>query len=713
MLIDLNKINKKVITFSKGIYHNKSLQNLFNNNLVYKPKIILPKSIVIGWGEKENTQNAKKLAKRKNFHYLSIEDGFIRSVGLGVQGAPSCSFVADKLGIYYDTRHPSTLENILQSYDFQQNKDLIDNAKQAIALIKKYKISKYNLYPDIKPERIKSTKKHKVLIIGQTANDLSLKYGHGDNFSTEEIFEAVKLENPNSDIYVKVHPDVLEGEKESDIDLSKCNKKFKIISDLINPISLLNKFDKVYTKTSQMGFEALLLRKKVVCFGLPFYAGWGLTDDRVHCARRTRRLTVEELFAGAYILYSHYYNPYTNRKSDIVDIIYAIKRHSAISINNSCKSYFFNFDHWKHHFIRQYMNSYTSTKIHFCHDLNDARLKGLDENSRIYIWGKKWYSDVNRYSKNRNIPICRVEDGFYRSLMLGCYLTKPGSLLFDRRDIHFDPTKITEIELILSKYNFEGHIGLRQRAENLRKLIINNHISKYNSQKILDLTVPEGGYDKVILITGQVATDASIRYGGCGMTNKTLIIKVRKENPNAYIIYKPHPDVLTCLTKGHLPDDFLEEHCDKVVKNICIDSCIQAVDEVHVISSMCGFEALIRNKKVVVYGLPFYAGWGLTHDKKKIPKRHRKLSIDELIAGAIILYPRYIHPKTNELCEVEAVIEEIIKERNQLSYSKFYSLFISLLKFYKLFIIFLITVSKGNIRGILKFFGERLGLING
>lgn len=64
--------------------------------------------------------------------------------------------------------------------------------------------------------------------------------------------------------------------------------------------------------------------KECVCFGIPFYAGWGITDDRVICERRVKQRSVEEVFAAAYILYTHYTNPYQNRPSDIVDTIHEI-----------------------------------------------------------------------------------------------------------------------------------------------------------------------------------------------------------------------------------------------------------------------------------------------------------------------------------------------------------------------------------------------------
>ena len=80
------------------------------------------------------------------------------------------------------------------------------------------------------------------------------------------IKKAVE-ENPDCKIYLKIHPDVLTGKKSSDIDMKNIDKNISIISEDINPISLLKQFSKVYTKTSGMGFEALLVGCECVCFG--------------------------------------------------------------------------------------------------------------------------------------------------------------------------------------------------------------------------------------------------------------------------------------------------------------------------------------------------------------------------------------------------------------------------------------------------------------
>ncbi|HJZ17667.1 MAG TPA: hypothetical protein VJ251_19865, partial [Stellaceae bacterium] len=71
-----------------------------------------------------------------------------------------------------------------------------------------------------------------------------------------------------------------------------------------------------------------------------------------------------------------------------------------------------------------------------------------------------------------------------------------------------------------------------------------------------------------------------------------------------------------------------------------------------------GFEALLRGRRVVVYGRPFYAGWGLTSDLTGID-RGRRLTLEELVAGALILYPRYLDPVTRLPCKPELVIERL------------------------------------------------------
>ena len=281
-----------------------------------------------GWGRKKTGCFAVWCSQKFGGTFTLYEDGFIRSIDLGVEGSPSFSIVEDDVGLYYDATTPSKLENILNTYDFASDVKLMIDAKKAIKLLVEHNISKYNSASEIDDRfRIKygmtgdENSEKKVLVIAQTAGDTSLEYGMLNDYTTEDMLNAALSENPDAKVYLKIHPDVLSGKKKSDIDIVTAKEKCIIIEENVNPISLLKHFSKVYTKTSGMGFEALLVGCECVCFGMPFYAGWGVTQDRSICTRRVPKRSIEEIFAAAYILYTRYYNPYEKRDSDIFDTI--------------------------------------------------------------------------------------------------------------------------------------------------------------------------------------------------------------------------------------------------------------------------------------------------------------------------------------------------------------------------------------------------------
>ena len=71
---------------------------------------------------------------------------------------------------------------------------------------------------------------------------------------------------------------------------------------------------------------------------------------------------------------------------------------------------------------------------------------------------------------------------------------------------------------------------------------------------------------------------------------------------------------------GLTKDADARQYVDEIVTQADILACIQAADEVHTITSLSGFEALLRDKKVTCYGAPFYSGWGLTEDKQLVTR---------------------------------------------------------------------------------------------
>jgi capsular polysaccharide export protein len=652
-------------TFSRGIMKHRALKLFLGNRMVLAPNNISSHTCIIGWGNKKNTLKARQTAAKNSTPYFRLEDGFIRSVGLGVKGSPSFSIVIDDLGIYYDATKPSRLEQILAEYDFDGDHSLCAKAEHAIQLIQQFRISKYNATEESAVDFIVQSPNQKILVIAQTAGDMSLEYGYGNQFSTRQIIEAAIQENPGADIYLKIHPDVIAGKKKSDIDVNQLPEGCRVITDDINPISLLEKVDKVYTKTSQMGFEALLLGKECVCFGLPFYAGWGITDDRVTNSRRKRKLTINQLFAGAYILYSRYYNPHLDRESDIIDTIYTIKRHREIERVNGSVLLLHGFPAWKRFCHLHFFKSYRRNALIFCPSTQKIESKVQGKQTKLLVWSRPESPELDRVIREEKIDTYHVEDGFIRSVSLGSDLTTPYSLVVDSRGLYFDPSNESDLEHILNTYDFKSHTGLLERAEQIARTIVETKLSKYNSAPHGKLSIDRSSCDKIILVPGQVADDASIRLGGLGMTNRSLIEMVRKRNPDAYIIYKPHPDVVAGNRKGNLPPHTVAKYCDLTVTDISIDTCINCVDEVHTITSLSGFDAILRGKKVVTYGMPFYAGWGLTEDIATCSRRTRKLTKNELIAGTLLLYPRYIHPVTKEFCEIELVLEEIRKEQER------------------------------------------------
>jgi capsular polysaccharide export protein len=248
-----------------------------------------------------------------------------------------------------------------------------------------------------------------------------------------------------------------------------------------------------------------------------------------------------------------------------------------------------------------------------------------------------------------------VEDGFIRSIGLGANCVPPLSAIVDFAGIYFDPSQPSDLEVILQSGNFDA--DLSSRAAALKRRLVEADISKYGQARNEMKHAAQGRYK--VLVTGQVEDDRSILTGGSGTTNLELLARARSCEPNAHIIYKPHPDVVAGHRKGHVePADALR-FADEVL-DLSITSLIDAVDVVHVITSLAGFEALLRGKAVTTHGVPFYAGWGLTKDLGDVPaRRTRRLSLDELVAGSLLVYPRYIDPVTRLPCPAELLVERM------------------------------------------------------
>ncbi len=649
--------------FSPGIARIPHLAAFLGaERVVLAPTPLTRVDAVVGWGRKPNTARARRAAERRGVPYLTLEDGFLRSLDLGVKGAPPLSIVVDDAGVYYDATSPSRLERMLASSPDALDPPALARARRAIARIREERLSKYNAAPlcSLGPRE-----RPRVLVVDQTAGDLSLARGLCVERPFDAMLRAALDEHPHAEIIVKTHPDVASGKKRGHFSSLRASARVRLLSQPVNPIALLEEVDSVYVATSLLGFEALLVGREVTCFGVPFYAGWGLTDDRAPVPRRRARRSLEALFTAAYLRYARYVDPETGERCELERIIEHLALQRRLAEENARTSVCVGFSIWKRGFLPAFLAS-PRGEVRFAKDAEAARhrLEGA-ERARVVVWGTREGDALREVAAERGAPIWRMEDGFLRSVGLGTDLYAPASLVLDREGIYYDPRTPSDLERILAEAKFSDEE--RARARLLRERIVEAGITKYNLGPRRELASQrESGGREVVLVVGQVEADASIALGTLDVRrNEELLLAARRARPHAYLVYKPHPDVVSKNREDSLPLAVARRMCDEVVTDASLADCLRAASEVHTMTSLVGFEALLRGLAVSVYGQPFYAGWGLTTDRHPHPRRSRRLTLDELVAGALIRYPRYVHPVSGAFTTPEAIVEHLARARER------------------------------------------------
>ena len=278
----------------------------------------------------------------------------------------------------------------------------------------------------------------------------------------------------------------------------------------------------------------------------------------------------------------------------------------------------------------------------------------IPSGATLVLWGSA--------SVPQNAPcgleVFRVEDGFLRSVGLGAEMARPLSWVIDGSGIYYDPSRPSDLEEFLQTMNCPA--ALLERAATLRRRIVGAGITKYGVGNRAWRRPDRPG--RVVLVVGQVETDASLRLGAPTIrSNWDLVQEVRRAHPQDFLVYKPHPDVVARLRSRDQNEAGIDRLCDEVVTQTSIDCMLRQVDVVHVATSLTGFEALLRGIPVVCHGQPFYAGWGLTSDVDPLRRRTRKLSLDQLVAGTLIVYPRYSSRTTSRRISPELALEELVQ----------------------------------------------------
>lgn len=275
----------------------------------------------------------------------------------------------------------------------------------------------------------------------------------------------------------------------------------------------------------------------------------------------------------------------------------------------------------------------------------------------IAIWPSRVKWAVRQQVRASGGRLIQIEDGFIRSAGLGARLTLPFSIVVDRTGIYYDPRTTSDLEHLLA--NDELGPEICARAAKLIEFIGMHGITKYAAGSSTGPDLPSSV--RKVLVAGQVADDRSVSLGCAAVTGPLdLLRRVREVEPDAFIIFKPHPDVVAGLRLGHVPSFEALRYVDQILPHAPIDALLAQVDAVHVLSSQTGFEALLRGREVFTHGHPFYAGWGLTRDlASPIERRRRKLTLEQLVAATLILYPRYLDPVTRLPCPPEILAQRL------------------------------------------------------
>lgn len=655
--------SKTFAVFSNGLWKIRHLSRFLGGaRLLYRPDDAALAHVdgVLCWGNKSTSQVAVAHAERHGKSLLRLEDGFFRSLRSGPEHPP-LSLVFDDVGIYYDAGRPSRLELCLNGNTDTgalSDRRLLTRAESAIERVRSSRLSKYN---DSDPRSLGMPQVDDfVLVVDQTRGDASVECGLTPEGGFDAMLQAALDENPGVPVVVKVHPDVLAGRKKGYLTRPRRDTRITLLGAHVNPIELLERARRVYTCTSQLGFEALVLGKPVSCFGVPFYAGWGLTDDRVACTRRTERRTLVELAAAAWIFYPRYVHPVRGESTQLEDILDHLALQRRTWAQNAGTSRAYCFSAWKRPFIEKYLQS-SGAHVEFVR--KPSRQAPPSSPNRVVVWGQRVPPGLEQDTERARVPFVRVEDGFLRSVGLGSDLVAPRSLVFDEHGLYYDPSRPSDLEILLQNSAFTD--AQRARAARLREEIVRLGLSKYNFSTDVPLALPETRSRPVLLVPGQVTDDASVQLGGGAIaSDAALIDAVRKARPEAFLLYKPHPDVVSGNRAGGLSTEQLAL-VDHVETRASLSACLAAASEVHTLTSLVGFEALLRHLSVTTYGRPFYAGWGLTTDRESLPRRTRRLQLDELVHGVLIDYPRYYSYEADCFVEPEDTLFELAHARAQ------------------------------------------------
>ncbi|MCC6008252.1 MAG: capsular polysaccharide biosynthesis protein [Rhodobacteraceae bacterium] len=614
------------------------------------------------WGRSRNAWRGEAVARWRGVPLFRLEDGFLRSVLPGRAGAPPIGLILDRTGLYFETERPSDLSLLLDHGDLDAP-TLLSRARDGIARMQWAHLSKYSATdPALHPGD-----EDYVLVIDQTRGDASIAGGGAGPEAFAAMLAAALADHPDAPVLIKTHPETARGLRPGHFGPSDAGGRVRLITGPLSPWRLFAGARAVYCVTSLMGFEAALAGHAPVVFGRPFWAGRGFSQDRIGAGAGAvagagvvagaRPLSPEQVFAAGYLLAPLWHDPCRDRPASFEEALDQIEAEARSWREDHRGAVALGMRAWKRPGLVRFFG-----RLRFRDRPAAAVALARRRGQPVLAWAGAADAALASRAAKAGVPLRRVEDGLIRSRGLGAALVPPLSLVSDDLGIYYDPATESRLERLIAEAS--GHLPdhARTRAERLLASIRAGRLSKYNLGGKAPLELP--GATPRILVPGQVADDASIRLGAADVAdNLALLRAARQARPGATILYKPHPDVEAGLRPGALSRAEVLSHADAILEQVDAIAALEAVDEIWTMTSSLGFEALLRGRRVVCLGAPFYAGWGLTEDLGPTPaRRQARPDLVSLLHAVLIAYPRYHDPVADLPCPPEVAVERLASD---------------------------------------------------
>ncbi|MEM9011658.1 MAG: capsular polysaccharide biosynthesis protein [Pseudomonadota bacterium] len=596
------------------------------------------------WGQRGVARRGFAAARRFRRPVVVVEDAFLRSVQPGREEPPA-GLLIDETGVYYDANAPSAIEDLLAS---DLTEEALARARAGLALFRRLGLSKYNAWDLAAP----LPEPGFVLVVDQTRDDASIAGAGATAATFDAMLAAARAENPGARILLRPHPEVVAGRKRGHL---RGGGDVGVLPPNLPPAAVLARAARVYTVSSQLGFEAILAGHRPRVFGLPFYAGWGLSDDEMTSPRRGKVRSAEAVFSAAMLEAPTWYDLYDRGPATFEDAATGLAVRAAAHRLAPRGAVCHGMRLWKRPAVASFLRG---GPVRFEDDAARAVSRAAAGKQPLFVWAGRETADLAARCAAAEVPLFRVEDGFLRSAGLGAALVPALSLVFDDLGIYYDPGRPSRLEALIAEA-VELPEDALDRARRLREGIVSAGLSKYNVGEAAAIEVPAGR--QVILVPGQVEDDASIRLGASDVrTNLGLLEATRAANPEVFLIYKPHPDVEAGLRQGRVPEAALTSLADHVARRADPASLLARADAVWTMTSLMGFEALLRGVPVHTLGQPFYAGWGLTQDHgPPVARRTARPGLDALVHAALIDYPTYRDPVSRLPAPPEVIVRRL------------------------------------------------------